>query len=99
MLAVYLRYRELLEFRAMTPDCRISKKSNRAAMWLGVTSAMGLCMVANFQVMKVPLPHYIGAFFCFVGGSVYFGLQVGTAERVTRRWENRRRGREWSPES
>lgn len=82
LVAVYLRYRELHEYRAMSPDCNITHKSNRLAMWLGVSSAVGLCMVANFQVMKLKPPHYIGAFLCFVGGSVYFGLQAWFSKRM-----------------
>lgn len=76
-VAVYLRYRELIHFRAMSPDCRISLKWNRFGFWLGMLSALGLCVVANFQVGKVRVPHYIGAMCCFVGGSAYFALQVG----------------------
>lgn len=73
---MYLRYRELIAFRAMSPDCRISGVWNRSSLWLGLLSALGLAMVANFQVGRVPVPHFIGAFFCFFGGNVYFALQV-----------------------
>lgn len=82
VMAVYLRFHELTAFRAMSPDCGISPRWNRSAMWLGVSSALGLCMVANFQVGRVPQPHFLGAFLCFVGGTVYFGLQAWFSSRM-----------------
>jgi len=79
MLAVYLRYRQLYEYGLMRPASAISKRANRTAFILGLASSFGLCMVANFQVKSLPLPHFIGAFMCFVLGTVYFTLQVSLA--------------------
>ncbi|XP_034242545.1 DNA damage-regulated autophagy modulator protein 2 isoform X2 [Thrips palmi] len=81
-VAVYLRYRELVHFRAMSPESRISVPWNRFGLWLGSLSALGLCVVANFQVGKVPVPHYLGAMCCFVGGSAYFALQTWFSKRM-----------------
>ncbi|XP_052129877.1 DNA damage-regulated autophagy modulator protein 1 isoform X1 [Frankliniella occidentalis] len=76
MVAVYLRYHELLVYRESTPNTSITPRLNRIAWALGTASAIGLCVVANFQVQKVRIVHYLGAFTCFVGGSVYFGIQA-----------------------
>ncbi|KAK3930147.1 DNA damage-regulated autophagy modulator protein 2 [Frankliniella fusca] len=76
VVAVYLRYHELIVYREGTPSTSITPRMNRAAWILGTASALGLCVVANFQVQKVRIVHYLGAFTCFVGGSVYFGIQA-----------------------
>lgn len=81
-VAVWLRYHELKEYRSMVPNCRISPRLSLFTMWLGLASAFGLCVVANFQVTKVPVPHYLGALFCFFGGTIYFGLQAWFSKRM-----------------
>lgn len=49
---------------------------NYWALILGLTTTLGVSIVANFQETSVIVVHMIGAFLCFGGGTAYFWTQV-----------------------
>lgn len=53
-----------------------SAKINTIAMWLGMGSALGCSIVANFQETNVRYMHYIGALTCFGFGTAFFWIQA-----------------------
>ncbi|WAR03710.1 T15BA-like protein [Mya arenaria] len=55
---------------------------NLAGLCLGIASAFGLSMVANFQTQVQRVPHYIGAFFAFGFGTVYCWVQSALTYKV-----------------
>lgn len=52
------------------------------ATWVGIAACIGLDMVANFQVSAFAIPHYIGAFLCFIGGTIYFYMQTAVSYKM-----------------
>lgn len=48
---------------------------NRKSLFIGLASAYGISIVANFQETNVRIMHYIGAFTCFGMGTLYFWMQ------------------------
>lgn len=55
---------------------------NVASLILGLLSALGLSMVANFQAKIIQIPHYLGAFLAFGLGTVYCWVQTVITWRV-----------------
>lgn len=53
-----------------------SEKLNQTALWLGIGSALGCSIVANFQETNVRIMHYVGALNCFGLGTAYFWIQA-----------------------
>lgn len=70
---VILRYLYVKKrfLRAMLPGSSRWYHINLAALFLGLGSAFGLSMVANFQTEVQRGPHYVGAFLAFGGGTVF----------------------------
>nr|CAD7423317.1 unnamed protein product [Timema monikensis] len=69
---VYIRYRLV-----KNAESGIISWVNTMAAWLGGISCLGLSLVANFQESNVSSVHVLGADTCFIGGAIYFCLQVG----------------------
>ncbi|GAB1608191.1 DNA damage-regulated autophagy modulator protein 1-like [Argonauta hians] len=59
------------------------RRLNRAGLVLGLLSALGLSMVANFQAKLLKFPHYLGAFMAFAIGTVYCWVQSFLTRRAT----------------
>lgn len=57
-------------------------KVNLAGLVLGVLSAFGLSMVANFQTEVQRVPHYIGAFLAFGLGMAYCWFQTVLSYKI-----------------
>ena len=55
---------------------RVSQTFNKVTLSVGLTSCVGLDIVANFQESNVIVVHMLGAFLCFAAGTIYFILQV-----------------------
>lgn len=49
---------------------------NRLILWTGLLCALGTSMVANFQEKNQRPTHLVGAFLAFIGGNLYFWLQL-----------------------
>nr|CAD7396057.1 unnamed protein product [Timema poppensis] len=69
---VYIRYRLV-----KNAESGIIPWVNNMAAWLGGICCLGLSLVANFQESNVSSVHVLGADTCFIGGAIYFCLQVG----------------------
>jgi hypothetical protein len=69
-----------LEVQSLTQtfaaEKRVSHTFNKATLYVGLTSCVGLDIVANFQESNVIVVHLLGAFLCFAAGTIYFILQV-----------------------
>lgn len=83
-LNVILRYlfvKKLL-LSQKTPPSSIWYKVNIAGLFLGILSAFGLSMVANFQTEVQRGPHYFGAGLAFFLGGIYCWVQTGLTYKV-----------------
>uniref|UniRef100_A0A3P9B4E5 DNA-damage regulated autophagy modulator 1 n=1 Tax=Maylandia zebra TaxID=106582 RepID=A0A3P9B4E5_9CICH len=70
---IYARYKHVELLREDATN--VSARLNKAALWLGVISCFGMCIVATFQETVVQIVHDIGAILFFVCGIVYIILQ------------------------
>lgn len=57
-------------------------KINIAGVVLGILSALGLSMVANFQTEVQRTPHYVGAFLAFGLGMIYCWFQTSLSYKM-----------------
>jgi hypothetical protein len=62
--------------QAIAAENRVSQTFNKVTLSVGLTSCVGLDIVANFQESNVIVVHMLGAFLCFAAGTIYFILQV-----------------------
>lgn len=70
---IYARYKfveKLNEDTSVVRPCL-----NKSALWLGMLSCLGMCIVATFQETLVTKVHDLGALLFFVSGIVYIMLQ------------------------
>ncbi|XP_035729063.1 uncharacterized protein LOC118444675 [Vespa mandarinia] len=75
-LVIYIRYSQVKE---CTSAFRLQASLPRWNYWaliLGLTTTLGVSIVANFQETSVIVVHMIGAFLCFGGGTAYFWTQA-----------------------
>ncbi|KAI4498707.1 hypothetical protein M0802_006174 [Mischocyttarus mexicanus] len=73
---IYIRYFQVKE---CTTAFRLQASLPRWNYWaliLGLTSTLGISIVANFQETSVLIVHMIGAILCFGGGTAYFWTQA-----------------------
>ncbi|KAF7387239.1 hypothetical protein HZH68_012916 [Vespula germanica] len=73
---IYIRYSQVKE---CTTAFRLQASLPRWNYWaliLGLTTTLGVSIVANFQETSVIVVHMIGAFLCFGGGTAYFWTQA-----------------------
>lgn len=73
---VYIRYCEVCQYYESYSISPKVIRLNKAGVWLGVFSCLGLSIVANFQETSVKYVHYFGATLCFGVGTIYFWIQV-----------------------
>jgi predicted membrane channel-forming protein YqfA (hemolysin III family) len=74
---VYIKYLQVQSLtRTIAAENGVSHTFNKVALSVGLTSCVGLSIVANFQESNVIVVHLLGAFLCFAAGTVYFILQV-----------------------
>jgi predicted neutral ceramidase superfamily lipid hydrolase len=74
---VYIKYVEVQSLtQATAAESRVSHTFNKVTLSVGLTSCVGLDIVANFQESNVIVVHMLGAFLCFAAGTIYFILQV-----------------------
>ncbi|XP_053385060.1 DNA damage-regulated autophagy modulator protein 2-like isoform X2 [Mercenaria mercenaria] len=81
---VFLRYLFCKKYLCiqLTPPEDKWYKINSAGLVLGILSAFGLSLVANFQVDVHRIPHYIGAGLAFILGTVYCWFQTALTYQV-----------------
>ncbi|GFG32451.1 hypothetical protein Cfor_04301, partial [Coptotermes formosanus] len=76
-VCVYIKYLQVQSFsQIITPENGVSHTFNKVALSFGLTSCVGLDIVANFQESNVIVVHMLGAFLCFAAGTIYFILQA-----------------------
>jgi len=75
---VYIRHLQIEQFseNGLKFSGALVFRWNRTATICGFLSALGMDIVANFQVSNVWQIHYLGASLCFFGGTFYFVLQT-----------------------
>lgn len=76
LITVCVRYKQLDTFWSSQDAATKFPKTNNVALVMGVLAALGLSIVANFQVDHVKSVHIIGAFFAFIVGGMYFYIQA-----------------------
>jgi Frag1/DRAM/Sfk1 family. len=65
--------------QALTAGNGVSHTFNKVALSFGLTSCAGMDIVANFQETNIIVVHSLGAALCFLGGTIYFILQVSAS--------------------
>lgn len=82
-ITIYIRYRQIAHVIDHHEDLReLVEKLNRRSLYVGLVSAYGISIVANFQETNVRPIHYVGAFTCFGMGSVYLWHQTLISYRL-----------------
>ncbi|XP_069020895.1 DNA damage-regulated autophagy modulator protein 1 [Embiotoca jacksoni] len=69
---IYARYKFV---EKLSEDASISPCLNKATLWLGMISCLGMCIVATFQETTVTAVHDFGALMFFLSGALYIILQ------------------------
>lgn len=70
---IYARYKFVDK---LNEDTRVVNPClNKAALWLGMISCLGMCIVATFQETTVTIVHDIGAVLFFLSGILYIIFQ------------------------
>ncbi|XP_035828749.1 DNA damage-regulated autophagy modulator protein 1 [Aplysia californica] len=74
---MYVRYKAVAAIAAQHGEDRWLRRMNTGSMYVGLVSAFGVSMVANFQEgTSVEIVHIVGAFMTFAMGLVYCFLQT-----------------------
>ncbi|KAG5677837.1 hypothetical protein PVAND_007559 [Polypedilum vanderplanki] len=71
-ITIYIRYRQIahvIDHHEVLKE--LVEKLNKRSLYIGLISAYGISIVANFQETNVRPMHYVGAFTCFGLGSLY----------------------------
>ncbi|XP_035674473.1 DNA damage-regulated autophagy modulator protein 1-like [Branchiostoma floridae] len=77
---MYVRYKQV---EAMNrSDSRCLRLLNKAGLWVGLLTSVGLTLVANFQEGNVKAVHFIGAALVFGMGVVYSCLHTVVSYRL-----------------
>jgi len=77
-LTIYVRYKQIEQYYRdnLSPESTKIFCRNRIALICGLTSAIGLSMVANFRELELFKIHMVGATMAFGFGTVYCWLQT-----------------------
>ncbi|XP_076068255.1 DNA damage-regulated autophagy modulator protein 2 isoform X1 [Oratosquilla oratoria] len=75
-ITIYVRYRQIAEFYRNHSASSTIVRLNRAGLWLGSISALGISVVANFQETNVFFVHLTGAIIAFGLGTAYLWVQA-----------------------
>lgn len=76
-ITIYIRYRHIEQLMYQhTELIETTMNVNYFALWMGIASCTGACIVANFQLIHLPSVHYFGAFACFGLGLIFIWLQA-----------------------
>ncbi|XP_014252046.1 DNA damage-regulated autophagy modulator protein 2 [Cimex lectularius] len=76
VLLIYVRYCAICQYYelySISPNIMVL---NKLGLFLGICSALGLSIVANFQSLAVKTVHFAGACLCFGAGTLYFWIQA-----------------------
>lgn len=77
---IYVRYKLVA---ALTGHIEVSvRRLNKVGFVLGMLSAFGLSLVANFQETNIEPVHITGAFLVFIIGTVYAFIQSGLSYQM-----------------
>ncbi|XP_062583381.1 DNA damage-regulated autophagy modulator protein 2-like [Saccostrea cucullata] len=76
LIVIYLRYKQITAYIAITNLTRPSPRTNTGFFVLGLLSGIGLSIVANFQVENSKGIHIVGAVLAFIVGGAYFFTQT-----------------------
>ncbi|KAK3103046.1 hypothetical protein FSP39_016024 [Pinctada imbricata] len=71
----YLYLKEIFQLKKVPSSIRW-QRINIAGITLGILSALGISMVANFQTVVLRIPHYFGAGLAFILGTAYIWIQT-----------------------
>ncbi|KAM6962156.1 DNA damage-regulated autophagy modulator protein 1 [Tautogolabrus adspersus] len=74
---IYARYKYVQKLSEETKV--VSPRLNKSALYVGVISCLGMCIVATFQEITVTIAHDLGALLFFVSGISYIILQTAVS--------------------
>ncbi|KAK6184519.1 hypothetical protein SNE40_006980 [Patella caerulea] len=80
--AIHLRYRQVSIYYTDS-NRNILLITNKVALFIGWSAALGIYLVANFQETNVLAVHLIGAFLAFMIGCVYMWVQTVISYRTS----------------
>ncbi|KAJ8374044.1 hypothetical protein SKAU_G00046240 [Synaphobranchus kaupii] len=73
MVTMFARYKYVQTLQKVVTNAR--PRLNLAALWCGLISSLGMCIVGTFQVTKLQYAHDAGALVFFIFGVTYMILQ------------------------
>ncbi|XP_046751943.1 DNA damage-regulated autophagy modulator protein 2-like [Diprion similis] len=79
---VYIRHRQVEQWRIERGDNSVNRSMVLLTAWSGFLSCLGLDILANFQEARVVAAHMTGAMTCFMAGTLYFGLQTYLSQKM-----------------
>ncbi|XP_048513591.1 DNA damage-regulated autophagy modulator protein 2-like [Athalia rosae] len=80
---VYIRHRQVEQWRCERGGHLVSRGVVVSAAWCGAFSCFGLDILANFQeVNGIVAAHMVGAMTCFTAGTLYFCLQTYLSHKM-----------------
>ncbi|XP_052065839.1 DNA damage-regulated autophagy modulator protein 1-like isoform X2 [Mytilus californianus] len=77
----YIRYRQIRTHYEGAGRTKLLKY-NTVTFVMGITAALGISLVGNFQETNVIVIHLIGALLAFVVGSIYCWIQTGMSFKM-----------------
>ncbi|KAJ8379041.1 hypothetical protein AAFF_G00231320 [Aldrovandia affinis] len=80
MITMFARYKFVQKLQAEV--LRGPARLNQVALWCGLISCLGMCVVATFQVTLVTKVHDLGAVVFFICGVAYILLQSRISYRM-----------------
>ncbi|XP_029911919.1 DNA damage-regulated autophagy modulator protein 2 [Myripristis murdjan] len=87
LATVYVRYKQV-EALAVGGETRLHQ-FNSAALTLGCLSALGMCIVANFQESAIISVHLLGATLTFGSGVLYILIQTAMSYHMQPRFQSK----------
>ncbi|XP_076751306.1 DNA damage-regulated autophagy modulator protein 1 isoform X1 [Xylocopa sonorina] len=86
---VYIRHRQVSQWRLERGKDLIKKRIINATAYCGGLACFGLNILANFQDSHVVTAHMVGAITCFTAGTIYFCLQTYLSHKMVPTVNNR----------
>lgn len=81
---VYIKYKQTVQAFHLFKAVRRDELINQISFVIGLISAFGLSVVANFQTVDARPGHYIGVSMAFGGGLIYCWMQTSLSIRYHR---------------
>uniref|UniRef100_A0AC35TJ90 DNA damage-regulated autophagy modulator protein 2 n=1 Tax=Rhabditophanes sp. KR3021 TaxID=114890 RepID=A0AC35TJ90_9BILA len=76
VLVVLAKFKQIKSFLMYANSRAVWNYLNFISMLLGLITAMGMSLIANFQEYSLPVTHLIGALFTIIGGFIYILINL-----------------------